>query len=259
MKENSVLLEELINDQIVLLTINRPEALNAINTNVMSALNAWFTNGYKVYDNLKGVVITGSGQKAFVAGADITAFIDMDQDVGQGLSKFGHETYFLIERFHIPVIAAVNGFALGGGCELAMACHMRVASKNARFGQPEVNLGLIPGYGGTQRLPQLVGKGKAMEMCLTGDMINAEQAEYFGLTNYTVEQNELLDKSYDILYKTSKKGPLSITKTIEAINTYYEHSTDGFEMEYKTFGELMVGKECQEGVAAFIEKRKPNF
>ncbi|CAG0904253.1 unnamed protein product [Cyprideis torosa] len=158
-----------------------PKALNAINAGVMQGLNDWFSSGYKEVSNLKGVIITGSGEKAFVAGADIKGFTTLNVAEAQQMSKFGQDTYFLIENFHVPVLAAVNGYALGGGCELAMACHMRVASENALFGQPEVNLGLIPGYGGTQRLPQLIGKAKAMELTLTGDTIGAVEALQLGL------------------------------------------------------------------------------
>ena len=241
------------------LTINRPKALNAISNDVMKALNDWFSEGYKKVDGLKGVIITGSGEKAFVAGADIKGFTTLNKEEGQQLSKFGQDTYFLIENFHVPVIAAVNGYALGGGCELAMACHMRVAAENAMFGQPEVNLGLIPGYGGTQRLPQLVGKAKAMELTLTGDMVGAIEALQLGLVNHVVAEEELLDKCRGIIKKTSTKGPLSIAKAIQAINANYDKSLDGYKVEYETFGELLDSDECREGVRAFIEKRKPNF
>lgn len=248
-----------IEDGIALLTINRPKALNAINKDVMQGLNDWFGEQYKAVNGLKGVVITGSGEKAFVAGADIKGFTTLNKEEGQELSKFGQDTYFLIENFHVPVVAAVNGFALGGGCELAMACHLRIASEGAKFGLPEVNLGLIPGYGGTQRLPQLIGKAKAMELTLTGDIIGAVEALQLGLVNHVVPQEELMEKCKSILAKTARKGPISIAKAIRAINAYYENGKDGYAIEYETFGELLDSDECREGVQAFIEKRSPNF
>jgi len=244
---------------VAILTINRPKALNAINADVMSGLNSWFGEDYKSISNLHGVIIRGGGEKAFVAGADIKGFTGLTAEEGTRISKFGHDTYNLIEHFHVPVIAAINGFALGGGCELAMACHMRVASESAKFGQPEVKLGLIPGYGGTQRLVQLIGKGKAMELMLTADMIDAHEAKALGLANHVVAIDELIPTCMGILKKTSRMGPMAITKSIEAINAYFDKSKDGFEVEYKTFGELLTTDECSEGVAAFIEKRRAEF
>jgi enoyl-CoA hydratase len=244
---------------IATVTINRPKALNAINADVMQALNDWFATEHQNIEGLKGVIITGSGDKAFVAGADIKGFTNLTSESGSQVSKFGQDTYFLIENFHVPVIAAVNGFALGGGCELAMACHMRIASLDSKFGLPEVSLGLIPGYGGTQRLPQLVGKAKAMELTLTGGMVNAEEAQKIGLINYYVEKEELISNCMAIFKKTKSKGPLAISKAISAINAYYNNDEDGYETEYSTFGELLISDECKEGVSAFIEKRKANF
>lgn len=244
---------------IVTLTVNRPKALNAINADVMSGLNEWFSAGYKELGKLKGVIITGSGEKAFVAGADIKGFTSLSIEEGSQVSKFGQDTYFLIENFHLPVIAAVNGYALGGGCELAMACHIRIAADNALFGQPEVNLGLIPGYGGTQRLPQLIGKAKAMELTLTGDMIGAVESLQLGLVNHIVPLEEMIEKCKSIISKIASKGPISIAKAIRAINAYYNNSENGYKVEYETFGELLNTDECREGVNAFIEKRKPNF
>jgi len=246
-------------DGIALLTINRPKSLNAINADVMQGLNDWFSSDYKDVADLKGVIITGSGEKAFVAGADIKGFDALNAEQAQEMSKFGHDTYFLIENFHVPVIAAVNGYALGGGCELAMACHLRIASENALFGQPEVNLGLIPGYGGTQRLPQLIGKAKAMELTLTGDTIGAVEGLQLGLVNHVVALEELMDKCKSIIAKTAKKGPIAIEMAILAINSYYDKTKDGYQVEYETFGKLLDSDECREGVSAFIEKRKPNF
>ena len=256
--ENNVILAEEENG-IVVLTINRPKALNAINADIMQGLNDWFSESFKEIIDLKGVIIKGSGDKAFVAGADIKGFSGLTATEGSGISKFGQDTYFLIENFHVPVIAAVNGFALGGGCELAMACHMRIASDTAMFGLPEVKLGLIPGYGGTQRLAQLVGKGKAFELTLTADMINAEEASRLGLVNHVVSVEDLMDKCTAIISKTAKKGPMAISKAIKAINASYDRSKNGYEEENNTFGELLVSGECKEGVAAFIEKRKPDF
>lgn len=255
--ENVILIEN--NEGIVTLTVNRPAALNAINSDVMKGLYDWFSEGYKVISELKGVVITGAGEKAFVAGADIKGFTGLTVEKGIALSKFGHDTYLLIERFHVAVIAAVNGFALGGGCELAMACHFRLAANTAKFGQPEVNLGLIPGYGGTQRLPELIGKGRALELLLTGDMIDATTAMSYGLVNHVTAPEELIPTAHKFLSKIAKKGPIAVTKTIAAVNDYYDKSADGYKTEYETFGELLTKEECREGVAAFIEKRKANF
>jgi len=247
------------NEGIATVTINRPKALNAINADVMQALNDWFGKEYQSVNGLRGVIVTGSGEKAFVAGADIKGFTDLTAESGGQVSKFGQDTYFLIENFHVPVIAAVNGFALGGGCELAMACHMRIASTDAKFGLPEVSLGLIPGYGGTQRLPQLVGKAKAMELTLTGGMVTGEEAQQIGLVNYCVEKEELINRCMSIFKKTKSKGPLAISKAISAINAYYDDSKNGYGIEYSTFGDLLISNECKEGVSAFIEKRKANF
>lgn len=246
-------------DGVVILTINRPNALNAINADVMQGLNDWFSNEYKEVKNLKGVIITGSGEKAFVAGADIKGFGELNAKQAQALSKFGQDTFFKIENFHVPVIAAVNGYALGGGCELAMACHLRIASENAMFGQPEVNLGLIPGYGGTQRLPQLIGKAKAMELTLTADTIGAVEGLQLGLVNHVVSFEDLLDKCKSIITKIAKKGPVSVKMAIQAINAYYDKGKEGYSVENETFGILMDSDECREGVNAFIEKRKPKF
>lgn len=255
--ENVIIVE--VQNDIAVLTINRPKALNAINKDVMGGLNAWFSEGYKSHSGLKGVVITGSGEKAFVAGADIKGFTGVTQEEGVAISKFGHDTYNLIERFHIPVIAAINGFTLGGGCELAMACHMRIASGKSKFGQPEVNLGLVPGYGGTQRLVQLIGKSKAMELLLTADMISAQEAYTLGLINHVVEEDEVVDQSKKIIEKIATKGPKAVAECIRLVNAYFEPQTDGFKEEYECFGALLVHDECKEGVSAFIEKRPATF
>lgn len=244
---------------IAYLTINRPKALNAINDGVMNDLDLFFSEAYKEYAGLKGVIISGAGEKAFVAGADIKGFLALDAESAIYLSKKGQDIFFKIERFHVPVIALVDGFALGGGCELAMACHMRIATPDAKFGQPEVNLGLLPGYGGTQRLPQLVGKAKAFEMILSGDMIDAAEAYRIGLANYVCPTDEAKAKAEKLISRIAKKGPQAIKKSIEAINAYYDKNSNGYESEYKTFGSLMLSDEAKEGITAFIEKRKPNF
>lgn len=247
------------NDGIVTITIERPKALNAINKGVMQGLNTWFSKGYKDVSGLKGVILTGSGDKAFAAGADIKEFMGLTKETGVAMSKYGHDTYNLIENFHVPVIAAVNGFALGGGCELCMACHMRVASDNAKFGQPEVNLGLTPGYAGTQRLPQLIGKGRAMELLLTANMIDAATAEQYGLVNKVTSQEDLLTTATKMISKIAGKGPVAVAKTIALVNDYYRDGVDGYASEYNVFGDLLTQEECHEGVAAFVEKRKAEF
>jgi len=247
------------NEGLVTITIERPKALNAINSSVMKGLNDWFSEDYKGISQLSGVIITGSGEKAFAAGADITEFMDLDVESGKAKSQYGHDTYFLIEKFHVPVIAAINGFALGGGLELAMACHIRIASNNAKFGQPEVNLGLIPGYGGSQRLPQIVGKGRALSLLLTADMIDAEEALKYGLITALENQEDLLTRANKILSKISTKGPLAISETIASVNAHYHETKNGFKYECETFGRLLHSEQCKEGVQAFLEKRKANF
>lgn len=243
---------------IYTLTITRPEALNALNRQVFNELEAFFST-YNGDFQVKGVIITGAGNKAFVAGADIKEFAAMDAVAGSALSKRGQDIFFMIERFHAPVVAAVNGFALGGGCELAMSCHIRVAGNNAKFGQPEVNLGLVPGYGGSQRLVQLVGKGKAIEMLLTADMINAEEALRLGLVTHVTESGEEVTKAKEILIKISTKGPLAVKQSIALINAYFDKKTDGFESEYMDFGLTIGSEDSKEGAAAFVEKRKAVF
>ena len=247
------------NDHTVLITISRPKALNALNRKVLESLRDFFTAGYKEYEPFNVVVITGEGDKAFAAGADISEFQDLSASDGQAFAAFGHEVFFGIERFHKPVIAAVNGFALGGGCELAMACHLRVASDNARFGQPEVNLGLIPGYGGTQRLVQYIGKGKAMELLLTGDMLKADAALGLGLVNAVVPAGELMNACDALADKISMKAPLAIRNVIRAVNAYFENTPSGFDAEVEQFGSLMETSDFREGTSAFLEKRAAEF
>lgn len=258
MDYRSILIED--RDDVAIVTINRPLALNALNNDVFLDLIKLFEQDLPSRNSLRGVVITGAGEKAFVAGADIKEFLNLPADTGgQSLSKRGHDIYFKIENFPKPVIAAVNGFALGGGCELAMACHMRVASDKARFGQPEVNLGILPGYGGTQRLPQLIGKGRAMEFTLTADIINASKALEIGLVNHVVEHGTEVAKSIEIIEKIATKAPLAIAKSIEAINAAVDPSKAGYQVELDAFKDLSLSEDFKEGASAFIEKRKANF
>lgn len=253
--ENLLLTEE---DGILIVTINRPQALNALNNQTMQELQQFFTEDAP-YRKMNGIIITGAGEKAFVAGADIKEFMGLNKVSGEDMSRRGQDIFFLIERFSKPVIAAVNGFALGGGCELAMACHIRVASEKAKFGQPEVNLGIIPGYGGTQRLIQYIGKGKALELIMTGDMIGAAEAYERGLVNHVVPELELMNKSKEIINKIAEKGPIAIAKVIAAVNAYFDEQQDGFEREVQEFGNLMETEDAKEGASAFVEKRKANF
>ncbi len=241
---------------IFLITVNRPEKLNALNNDVMNDLDNVFDE-VETNAEIKAVIITGSGQKGFVAGADISEFIGLDQKEGKNLAKKGQDIFFKIENCSKPVIAAVNGFALGGGCELAMACHFRIAAENAKFGQPEVNLGLIPGYGGTQRLVHLIGKGRALELLMTGNMIDAPTALQYGLVNYVVAQEELLNKAKSILELILTKAPIAISHCITAANAAI--SSEGYKTELEAFGECFKTDDMKEGTLAFIEKRKPVF
>ncbi|HHM20606.1 MAG TPA: enoyl-CoA hydratase [Bacteroidetes bacterium] len=244
---------------IAILTLNREKALNALNQATMSELKKFFEEDAPHRNGLKGIIITGAGQKAFAAGADITEFASLNASAGAAMAQQGHDIFFTIERFPKPVIAAVNGYALGAGCELAMACHLRIAGEKARFGQPEVNLGLLPGYGGSQRLLQYIGKSKAMEYLLTGDMISASEAHRLGLANHVVPPGEEVAKAKEIIEKIASKGPLAIAKTIEVVNAYFQSGKDGFAAEVAAFGYLMGTEDAKEGAAAFVEKRKPAF
>ena len=246
-------------DGIVIVTLNRPKALNALNTQTLLELQDFFTQEAPKIENLKGIILTGAGEKSFVAGADISEFLKLEAGSGQGFAQRGHDIFFAIERFPKPVIAAVNGYALGGGCELAMACHLRIAGEKARFGQPEVNLGIIPGYGGTQRLIQLIGRGKALELMMTGDMVGAEEAHRLGLANHIVGAGDEVEKAKEIIEKIAAKAPLAIAKVIEAANAYAHHDTDGFAIETEAFGVLTDSEDFQEGASAFLEKRKADF
>ena len=247
-----------IENNILTITINRPDKLNALNKDV-------FTDLDKVVDEInnnaeiKSAIITGAGPKAFVAGADITEFAGLDKAAAMALAKRGQDIFLKIEQSKKPIIAAVNGFALGGGCELAMACHFRIASDTAKFGQPEVNLGLIPGYGGTQRLTQLIGKGRAIELLISGNMIDAATALQYGLVNYVVPAIELLDKAKSILQVINTKAPIAIAKCIETANAVFDETKDGFAEEIKSFGECFDTEDMKEGTTAFLEKRKAVF
>ena len=247
-----------LENNIFIITINRPDKLNALNKIVLQELDMAVQ---QVYDdtNIKAAIITGEGTKAFVAGADISEFVEASDEGGASLARKGQNIFFKIENAPKPIIAAVNGFALGGGCELAMACHFRLGSENAKFGQPEVNLGLIPGYGGTQRLTMLVGKGKAMELMMTGNMIDAKEAKGLGLINHITTSDLLLEKTKEILNIILTKSPIAISKVIAAINAYSRVDINGFEEEIKLFGEVFSSADKKEGTSAFIEKRKPIF
>lgn len=247
-----------IHDHIFTITINRPEKLNALNRQVMHELGDAVE---KIYhdDTIKSAIITGAGTKAFVAGADISEFLDLSVEEGKTIAKFGQDLFLRIENCPKPIVAAVNGFALGGGCELAMACHFRIAAEEARFGQPEVNLGLIPGYGGTQRLVHLAGKGRAIQMMVTGHIIDAATALQYGIANEVVPQSALLDKTRQILTVANSKAPLAIAKIIKAANAVYNENIDGFDVEMKGFGECFGTEDMKEGTQAFLEKRKASF
>ena len=243
---------------IFTITINRPDKLNALNNAVFVDLNKAIDEVYS-NDAIKSVIITGAGAKAFVAGADISEFNQLDAQTAMALSKAGQDSFFRIENSPKPIIACVNGFALGGGCELAMSCHFRIASDNAKFGQPEVNLGLIPGYGGTQRLVQLIGKGRALELLMSGAMIDAPTALQYGLVNYCVPQEELLIKAQTILTLIQSKAPIAVAKCIESANAVFDESTNGYATEIAGFGTCFETADRVEGTTAFLEKRKANF
>jgi len=242
---------------LMVVTINRADKLNALNKDVMSDLDE-LINEIESNSQIKAVIITGAGQKAFVAGADISEFLGLNNDEGKALAKKGQDIFHRIENCKKPIVAAVNGFALGGGCELAMACHFRIASDNAKFGQPEVNLGLIPGYGGTQRLVQLIGKGRALELLMTGNTIDASIALDYGLVNHVVPNDDLLLKAKMILEQIISKAPLAVAKCITAANSVFSDQ-NGYEVELKSFGECFNTNDMKEGTAAFLGKRKPHF
>jgi enoyl-CoA hydratase len=248
-----------INEKTLYITINRAAKLNALNKEVLTELAhaiAFATQS----DEVLAVLITGAGEKAFVAGADISEFQNYNLEEGKALAKSGQQNVFdAIENCPKPVLAAINGFALGGGLELALACHMRIASENAKLGLPEVTLGLIPGYGGTQRLTQLVGKGRAFEMITTADMVTAEKAMMIGLVNEVVPQADLLAKAKEILDKIKQRAPLAVASAIKAINFSTNNKVNGFEVEIEEFANCFQTADFKEGVQAFLEKRKPVF
>ncbi|HCL46116.1 MAG TPA: enoyl-CoA hydratase [Flavobacteriales bacterium] len=246
-----------LEDGILTLTIHRPEALNALNRSVIDALSAAL-EAAQDNDDVRVIVLTGAGEKAFVAGADIKEFADFDQAQGEDLARRGQRDLFdRVEQSRKPVVAAVNGFALGGGLELAMAAHVRIASSNARMGLPEVSLGVIPGYGGTQRLAQIVGKGKAMEMVLTGGMIDAEASLACGLVNQVVDLELLLETAHVMAGKIAKNAPTALAAALDSVLAGY--SRDGFDVEIQRFGQCFTTHDFKEGTTAFLEKRKPQF
>jgi len=257
MNYNNILLE--ISDKISYITINRPNQLNALNSNTIKELSSTILHSEQ-NKNVRCIIITGSGTKAFVAGADIKEFADFNIEEGENLARNGQEQLFdLLENCSKPTIAAVNGFALGGGLELAMSCHIRVASLNAKMGLPEVSLGVIPGYGGTQRLSQLVGKGKAMEMICTAGMMSAEDALQWGLVNSICEQEDLIANCEKIASKICRNSAIAISSAIKSVNAGFIDGIDGFEVEKKEFGKCFGTEEFKEGTTAFLEKRKANF
>jgi len=244
---------------ITTITINRPLKLNALNKTIIKELHEAFKEADKDRDT-KVIIITGSGEKAFVAGADISEFADFSVSQGERLAAQGQALLFdFVAHLSTPVIAAINGFALGGGLELAMAAHFRLASDNAKMGLPEVSLGVIPGYGGTQRLPQLIGKGRAMELIMSAQMIDAQQALQYGLVNYVTTLEELLPLTQKIAGKIMRNSSVAIAAAINAINAGYEEGENGFDAEITAFGKCFGTADFQEGTQAFLNKRKPDF
>ncbi|MVX35462.1 enoyl-CoA hydratase/isomerase family protein [Myroides sp. LoEW2-1] len=257
MNYENILIEK--ENKIAIITINRPKSLNALNKPTIEELHSAL-KALELEKEVRVIILTGSGEKAFVAGADIKEFSDFNMSEGSQLAAKGQELLFdFIQNLNKPVIAAINGFALGGGLELAMASHFRIASTNAKMGLPEVTLGLIPGYGGTQRLPQLIGKGRAMEMIMTAEMINADKALTYGLVNHVVEQTELLDFTKNIANKIANNSATAIGRAIKSINANYRDGINGFHEEIKNFGECFETEDFTEGTTAFIEKRKAEF
>ena len=246
-----------IENKILTITINRESKLNALNKETLHELHLAFSDGFKD-PAVGGIILTGAGSKAFAAGADIQELSELDQVGGLNLATEGQSKVFnLIEQGQKPVIAAINGFALGGGLELALACHLRIASENAKLGLPEVSLGLIPGYGGTQRLPRLIGKAKAFELILTGDMIEAEIAYKLGLVNHVVPEDFLLNTAIVLLQKILTRSPLAVAAAIRAVNSGYNDA--GYESEIQEFANCFGAEDFKEGVSAFLQKRNPVF
>lgn len=247
-----------VEEGICTITVNRPDKLNALNQETINELRE-AVNAAEEDEAVKGIILTGAGQKAFVAGADIAEFADFTPSQAKKMAENGHRTFDTIEHCYKPVVAAVNGFALGGGCEMAMSCHIRLASTNAKFGQPEINLGVIPGYGGTQRLVRLVGFSKATELLLTGDMIGAEEAKALGIVSQVVPQEELMGKCREMLLKIANKSPLVVAQVLKLVNQYYDTEQPGFVSEISEFADCFNTEDFKEGVGAFLEKRKPVF
>lgn len=248
-----------IQDQVAWIQIDRPTKLNALNRAVLEELNQVFSD-LRTDTSVRVIVLTGSGEKAFVAGADIAEFSEFGPVEGRALAQKGQDAVFtFIEQMNKPVIAAINGFALGGGLELAMSCHIRIASANAKMGLPETSLGVIPGYGGTQRLAQIIGKGRAMELILSCQMLAADQALDFGLVTQVVPQEELLPAAAALAQKILKNSPFAIGQAIQAVNAAYEEGLNGFEAEVNGFGTCFGSEDFKEGTQAFLEKRKANF
>ncbi len=246
-----------LKDKILTIVISRPKQLNALNMDTLSELNTVFSEADD-NDNIRVIILTGDGEKSFVAGADIKEFSNFDVEQGEQLSRSGHERVFnLIEQMSKPVIAAINGFALGGGLELAMASHIRIASDNARMGLPEVSLGVIPGYGGTQRLQQLIGKGRAMEMIFTAKMISAIEAEQIGLVNKVLPQDQLIDYVINLAQQIKGNSGQAINLAIEAVNAFEDG--DGYDVEIQNFGKSFGTQEFKIGTQAFLNKQKPKF
>jgi len=247
-----------LKEGIFYITISRPQALNALNMETMNELNHVLQEAH--HESVRGIILSGEGEKAFVAGADIKEIATLSKEEASAFARRGQALFKQWEDFTKPVIAAVNGFALGGGCELAMACHIRVATENAKFGQPEVNLGIIPGYGGTQRLTQLVGRGKALELMMTGDLISAQDAKSIGLVNHVVATHaELKELAHKIMNKILAKAPVAITQLIKSVNAGFDFENKGYEAEANNFGECTTTQDFKEGTTAFIEKRQPQF
>ena len=248
-----------LTDKILTVIITRPEALNAINAEVMNGLRE-VTEEINRNAEIRGAILVGDGEKAFVAGADIKELSVLSQSQSFELAQNGQKIFKAIEDSSKPIVAVVNGFALGGGCELAMACHFRIATENAKFGQPEVNLGIIPGYGGTQRLTQIVGRGKALELLLTGEMINTAEAKSLGLVNHVVPtKQEALDLAKKILAKITAKAPIAIANIIKTVNAGFAFEDAGYAAEAKNFANCSITEDFKEGTSAFLEKRQPKF
>lgn len=248
-----------VSEDIAKVTINRPTKLNALNSETLMEIEKAF-NYIKNEDNIKVTIVTGAGEKAFVAGADISELKACNSESGKTFSEQGQKVFDLIENLRKPVIAAINGFALGGGCELALACHIRLASENAKFGQPEVNLGIIPGYGGTQRLSRLINTGRALEYILTGNLINSEEALRIGLINRIIPNEELIHKAEEMAKLIASKGQIAVGLALESVlSTNNLNQSEGLKLESELFGKCCGSEDFNEGTTAFLEKRKPHF